>query len=98
MDADQAFIGELKNVTLREALDLMLEPLGLDVAFPMLHGQNGEDGRIQGLLETLGLPYVGAGVLGSAANVAAGIVSPDSDPGSGGVGEQVFEGRLVVDS
>lgn len=44
-----------------------LEPLALDVAFPMLHGQNGEDGRVQGLLETLGLPYVGAGVLGSAA-------------------------------
>lgn len=44
-----------------------LEPLGIDVAFPMLHGQNGEDGRVQGLLETLGLPYVGAGVLGSAA-------------------------------
>ncbi len=43
-----------------------LAPLGLDVAFPMLHGQNGEDGRVQGLLETLGLPYVGAGVLASA--------------------------------
>ncbi len=44
-----------------------LEPLALDVAFPMLHGQNGEDGRVQGLLQTLGIPYVGAGVLGSAA-------------------------------
>jgi D-alanine-D-alanine ligase len=44
-----------------------LESLALDVALPMLHGPNGEDGRIQGLLDALGLPYVGAGVLGSAA-------------------------------
>ena len=43
-----------------------LAPLDLDVAFPMLHGPNGEDGRVQGLLQTLGLPYVGADVLGSA--------------------------------
>ncbi|NNF57798.1 MAG: D-alanine--D-alanine ligase [Rhodothermaceae bacterium] len=43
-----------------------LEPLALDVAFPMLHGQNGEDGRVQGFLQTLGLPYVGPDVLGSA--------------------------------
>ena len=42
------------------------EPLALDVVFPMLHGQNGEDGRVQGLLQTLGLPFVGPGVLGSA--------------------------------
>ena len=39
--------------------------LGLDVAFPMLHGQNGEDGRIQGFLQTLGLAYVGCDVLAS---------------------------------
>ncbi len=44
-----------------------LMPLGLDVAFLMLHGQNGEDGRVQGLLETLGIPYTGANVLSSAA-------------------------------
>ncbi|HLA64018.1 MAG TPA: D-alanine--D-alanine ligase family protein [Rhodothermales bacterium] len=43
-----------------------LEPLGLDVVFPIIHGQNGEDGRLQGLLTMLGLPYVGPGVLGSA--------------------------------
>lgn len=41
-------------------------PLDVDVVIPMLHGQNGEDGRIQGVLETLGLAYVGAGVLASA--------------------------------
>jgi D-alanine-D-alanine ligase len=39
---------------------------GLDVVFPVLHGPFGEDGRVQGMLEMLGIPYVGAGVLGSA--------------------------------
>src|SRR5690606_22277858 len=37
----------------------------LDVIFPVLHGTFGEDGTIQGLFELIGLPYVGAGVLGS---------------------------------
>jgi len=40
--------------------------LGLDVVFPVLHGPYGEDGTVQGVLELAGLPYVGAGVLGSA--------------------------------
>ena len=39
--------------------------LALDVVFPVLHGTFGEDGTVQGLLEVAGLPYVGAGVLGS---------------------------------
>jgi D-alanine-D-alanine ligase len=38
----------------------------IDVVFPVLHGPFGEDGTVQGLLETVGLPYVGAGVAGSA--------------------------------
>jgi D-alanine-D-alanine ligase len=38
----------------------------LDVIFPVMHGTFGEDGTIQGMLELAGLPYVGAGVLGSA--------------------------------
>jgi D-alanine-D-alanine ligase len=37
-----------------------------DRAFIMLHGRGGEDGQIQGALETIGLPYTGSGVLGSA--------------------------------
>ena len=37
-----------------------------DVIFPVMHGTFGEDGTIQGLLELAGLPFVGAGVLGSA--------------------------------
>jgi D-alanine-D-alanine ligase len=39
---------------------------GADVVFPVLHGPGGEDGSLQGLLETIGVPYVGAGVLASA--------------------------------
>jgi D-alanine-D-alanine ligase len=39
---------------------------GLDVAFPVVHGAVGEDGSLQGLLEVLGVPYVGSGVLASA--------------------------------
>jgi D-alanine-D-alanine ligase len=38
---------------------------GVDVVFPVLHGTFGEDGTVQGLLELLDLPYVGAGVLAS---------------------------------
>jgi D-alanine-D-alanine ligase len=40
--------------------------VGLDVIFPVLHGPYGEDGTVQGLLELANVPYVGAGVLGSA--------------------------------
>ncbi|MBA3338764.1 MAG: D-alanine--D-alanine ligase [Geodermatophilaceae bacterium] len=39
----------------------------VDVVFPVLHGEQGEDGTIQGLFEIVGLPYVGAGVFASAA-------------------------------
>jgi D-alanine-D-alanine ligase len=38
----------------------------IDVVFPVMHGTFGEDGTIQGLLDLAGLPFVGAGVLGSA--------------------------------
>lgn len=38
----------------------------IDVAFPVLHGSNGEDGVFQGLLDTIGVPYVGCDVLSSA--------------------------------
>ncbi len=62
--------------------ELMLEPGGkaalrsragsegitalVDVIFPVLHGPNGEDGSVQGLLQMLGVAFVGTGVLGSA--------------------------------
>lgn len=44
----------------------VLEAGGFDRAFIVLHGRWGEDGVIQGALETLGIPYTGSGVLGSA--------------------------------
>lgn len=60
----------------------------IDVAFPVLHGRNGEDGTVQGLLELAGIPYVGCGILGSAVCMdkdiarrlvaAAGIQTPPS--------------------
>jgi len=61
----------------------------LDVVLPVLHGTYGEDGTIQGLLEMAGVPYVGCGVLASAAGMdkivmkelftAAGLVVADWD-------------------
>lgn len=39
--------------------------LTIDVVFPAIHGVNGEDGSLQGLLELIDIPYVGAGVIGS---------------------------------
>lgn len=52
------FAGNGLDTTVREA--------GIDVAFLALHGRMGEDGRVQGLLEVMGIPYTGSGVLGSA--------------------------------
>jgi len=43
--------------------------INVDVIFPVLHGTFGEDGTIQGLLELADIPYIGAGVLGSAAGM-----------------------------
>lgn len=43
-----------------------VESLGVDLAFPVLHGQNGEDGTIQGLLELAGIKIIGCGTLSSA--------------------------------
>jgi D-alanine-D-alanine ligase len=54
----------LKNTPLEENALTVLH--GVDVVFPVLHGPNGEDGTVQGLLRILNLPFVGAGVLGSA--------------------------------
>jgi D-alanine-D-alanine ligase len=48
------------------ALFAAIDPKRFDRAFLILHGRGGEDGQIQGALETLGLPYTGSGVLGSA--------------------------------
>lgn len=54
------------DVTGRAGLINWLQTTELDLVFPVLHGRGGEDGTLQGLLEWLGLPYVGSGVLASA--------------------------------
>ncbi|GCE15666.1 D-alanine--D-alanine ligase family protein [Tengunoibacter tsumagoiensis] len=62
--------GQKNFETFPEALTLSIKLStpgeGLDVVFPVLHGQNGEDGTVQGLLELADLPYVGCGIMGSA--------------------------------
>lgn len=51
----------------RKALESLPKALeGIDVAFPIVHGTYGEDGTLQGLLEMADIPYIGAGVAGSA--------------------------------
>jgi D-alanine-D-alanine ligase len=67
----------LITVERRESLDAsapdaeraVVTGLGLDVVFPVLHGPYGEDGTVQGLLELANIPYVGPGVLASAAGM-----------------------------
>ncbi|OHU26156.1 D-alanine--D-alanine ligase A [Mycobacteroides chelonae] len=58
--------GQLVNVDSSAAGQVLA---AVDVVFPVLHGPYGEDGTIQGLLELAGVPYVGAGVLASAAGM-----------------------------
>ncbi|UBH24175.1 D-alanine--D-alanine ligase [Micrococcus porci] len=63
-----------RPVSLRARADDAVELVGadgedlgvVDVVFPLLHGPWGEDGTLQGMFESLGLPYVGCGVLASA--------------------------------
>jgi D-alanine-D-alanine ligase len=57
-----------KQTTALESIEPTAAVTGtrLDVVFPVLHGPYGEDGTVQGLLELVNVPYVGAGVLGSA--------------------------------
>src|SRR5262245_2523463 len=49
-----------------ESLPAALQQAGIQVAFNALHGVWGEDGCVQGLLECMGIPYTGSGVMGSA--------------------------------
>lgn len=53
--------------------DKGIEKVTVDVAFPVLHGKNGEDGTIQGLFEMAGIPYVGSDTSSSAACMDKGI-------------------------
>jgi D-alanine-D-alanine ligase len=66
VDAVVAFEG-------RHHLDPGLNPSEVDVVFPVLHGPYGEDGTIQGLLEVIGLPYVGCDHYASATCMDKGL-------------------------
>lgn len=57
---------EVTRVLAGPGLDVTLRGSAFDVAFLALHGRMGEDGRVQGLLEVMGLPYTGSGVMASA--------------------------------
>lgn len=59
---DEAETGDFTGQLIKPS-DIMEEDA---IVFPVLHGPNGEDGTIQGFLETINMPYVGAGVLASA--------------------------------
>src|SRR5919106_6504420 len=62
IERDGRWLAEGEEVEMRAAGGL----LDADVAFPVLHGPFGEDGTVQGALECVDVPYVGAGVLASA--------------------------------
>lgn len=66
LPADPSRGGQLLSLGHGAAGELLAS---VDVVFPVLHGPYGEDGTIQGLLELAGVPYVGAGVLASAAGM-----------------------------
>lgn len=56
-----------------------VEKIKIDVAFPVLHGKNGEDGTIQGLLELSGIPYVGSDCRSSACSMDKAITNTLAD-------------------
>jgi D-alanine-D-alanine ligase len=57
---------DVQPVFVDRDVDLVLRQSNIDIAFIALHGRYGEDGCIQGLLETMGIPYTGSDVLASA--------------------------------
>lgn len=69
--ADASCVPALLSPRRSDRALLVLRPEGvehvhLDAAFPVMHGKNGEDGRLQGLIELAGIPLVGCGTLASA--------------------------------
>ena len=75
---DGSFVNSTKQAVLspdttEKALYILengaMRKIRIDVAFPVLHGLNGEDGTVQGLFELAGIPYVGCGILASAVSM-----------------------------
>jgi len=73
-------VGGGQAVVLRDGGQLLAsrahQEAPVDVVFVLLHGPGGEDGTVQGLLETLGVPYVGAGVAASALGMDKSLQKP----------------------
>jgi D-alanine-D-alanine ligase len=65
IERDGRWVGDGAELDLRAGAGLA----GCDAAFPVLHGPFGEDGVVQGTLETLDLPYVGPGILAAATTI-----------------------------
>lgn len=65
-NCSEILINPCQDGGILEISDGELAPLKIDVIFPVIHGKYGEDGSIQGLLEILGIPYIGCGVASSA--------------------------------
>lgn len=71
-----AFISPSKSVAgIIELVGTEYRTTPVDVVFPVLHGKNGEDGTVQGLLELSGIPFVGCDTLSSAICMDKGIAS-----------------------
>src|SRR4029077_13573761 len=56
----------VKGLDVSAEIAVNLKKEGIEVAIIALHGRGGEDGAIQGLLETMGIPYSGSGIAASA--------------------------------
>lgn len=66
-EAIEGEVQDVKQLAFQHGLSALASIAnGIDVIFPLLHGPNGEDGTVQGMLELLNVPYVGNGVLASA--------------------------------
>jgi len=68
--------GEKLIIDIHGIKDSKGSDLGIDIAFPLLHGAYGEDGTIQGLFEMAGIAYVGSGVLASAVAMDKSFAKP----------------------
>ena len=68
----------------------IFETISVDVVFPVLHGENGEDGAMQGLLEIAGIPYVGSNVASSAVSMDKTLTKLVADS------EQVVQAQWVL--
>ncbi len=66
LEAATARLRDMVEQNNQKPFDLDFRAAGIEVAFLVLHGTYGEDGRIQGFLDTCGIPYTGCGVLASA--------------------------------